>query len=215
MSNFKKTPPDLKKCSTYEDYKKMLELWSSFTSIDKKEQGTAVLLSLEGKAQESVLELSKDEITADDGLSKVLAKLDKIYLKDTLIKKYEALDSFENYRRPSDVSVSDYIHEFDKRYTKTKSLGTTMSDDLLAYRLLVNANLGEQYTKLVKATAELNFENMKSKLKNLFSEAGLCAEGSTSSSSFSSSGSLVPIKQEVDTFHCKSNDAEYHTYCSK
>ena len=154
MSNFKKTPPILSKCSCYEDYKKLLGLWTTFTALGKKEQGTAVLLSLEGKAQEAVLEL-------DDGVSKIIERLDKIYPQDTLIKKYEALDSFENYKRPHDVSVSEYILEFDKRYLRTKNLGTQMSDDLLAYRLLRNANLGDQYTKLVKATSKLEYEVMK------------------------------------------------------
>ena len=138
-SNLKKTPPVLSKASSYEDYKKLLELWTKFSSLDKNEQGTAVLLSLEGKAQEAVLELDSDVITSDDGVSKIIDRLDKIYLQDTLIKKYEALDNFENYKRPPDVSVSDYILEFDKRYHKTKTLGTEMSDDLLAYRMLKNA----------------------------------------------------------------------------
>ena len=68
------------------------------------------------------------------------------------------------------MSVSAYILEFDKRYLKTKNLGTQMSDDLLAYRLLRNANLGDQYTKLIKATAKLEYESMKQQLKNLFSD---------------------------------------------
>ena len=82
-------------------------------------------MSLEGKAQEAVLELDVDVITSEEGVSKIIDRLDKIYLQDTLIKKYEALDNFENYRRPPDVSVSDYILEFDKRYLKTKNLGTS------------------------------------------------------------------------------------------
>ena len=129
-SNFKKTPPMLSKSSCYEDYKKLLELWTKFTVLPVKEQGTAVLLSLEGKAQEAVLELDVSVITGDTGVSKIIERLDKIYLQDTLIKKYEALDNFENYKRPPDVSVSEYILEFDKRYLKTKNLGTQMSDDL-------------------------------------------------------------------------------------
>ena len=200
-SNFKKSPPVLSKASSYEDYKKLLELWTKFSSLDKKEQGTAVLLSLEGKAQEAVLEIDSDIISSEDGVTKIIERLDKIYLKDILIKKYEALDNFENYKRPNEVSVSDYILEFDKRYVKTKNLGTQMSDDLLAYRLLRNANLGDQYTKLVKATAKLEYDSMKQQLKNLFSDA--------SSSAFSARSSVEPFipasgmtfKQESDTFH--------------
>ena len=107
-SNLKKTPPVLSKASSYEDYKKLLQLWTKFSSLDKGEQGTAVLLSLEGKAQEAVLELDVDVITSEEGVSKIIDRLDKIYLQDTLIKKYEALDNFENYRRPPDVCIGLY-----------------------------------------------------------------------------------------------------------
>ena len=211
MSNFKKTPPILSKCSCYEDYKKLLGLWTKFSALDKNEQGTAVLLSLEGKAQEAVLELDTEVITADDGVSKIIERLDKIYLQDTLIKKYEALDSFENYRRPHDVSVSEYILEFDKRYLRTKNLGTQMSDDLLAYRLLRNANLGDQYTKLVKATSKLEYEVMKQQLKNLFTEASSSSTVSDFEPLTQTSGGMK-FKEEVDTFLTR--DAEYETLYS-
>ena len=205
-SNFKKSPPVLSKCASYEDYKKLLELWTKFTSLDKSEQGTAVLLSLEGKAQEAVLELETTDISADNGVENIIQRLDKIYLQDTLIKKYEALDSFENYKRPSDVSVSAYILEFDKRYLRTKNLGTQMSDDLLAYRLLRNANLGDQYTKLVKATAKLEYESMKQQLKNLFSEAFSSNAGSCNEPIVSASG--MAFKEEADTFQQSSYEHE-------
>ena len=214
-SNFKKTPPIFSKSSSYEDYKKLLGLWTRFTSLDKNEQGTAVLLSLEGKAQEAVLELETDIITGEDGVAKIIERLDKIYLQDTLIKKYEALDNFENYRRPPDVSVSEYILEFDKRYLKTKNLGTQMSDDLLAYRLLRNANLGDQYTKLVKATSKLEYEVMKQQLKNLFSDATSASGNSDFEPLIPASGG-IKFKEEVDTYlsHHDSLDHDHVLYTS-
>ena len=147
-------------------------------------------------------------ITGDTGVSKIIEQIDKIYIQDTLIKQYEALDNFENYKRPPDVSVSEYILEFDKRYLKTKNLGTQMSDDLLAYRLLRNANLGDQYTKLVKATSKLEYEVMKQQLKNLFTDA------SSSSGDFEplipASGSMR-IKEEVETFFAHHDSSDHDT----
>ena len=210
-SNFKKMPPVLSKCSSYEDYKKLLELWTKFTSLAKTEQGTAVLLSLEGKAQEAVLELSSDDISSETGVENIINRLDRIYLQDTLIKKYEALDNFENYKRPPDVSVSSYILEFDKRYLKTKNLGTQISDDLLAYRLLRNANLGDQYTKLVKATAKLEYDSMKQQLKNLFSEAFSSTSGCVAEPLVSAG---MSIKEESDTFVTDSSSEHDVMYSS-
>ena len=163
-------------------------------------------LFIEGKAQEAVLELDVSIITSDEGVSKIIERLDKIYLQDTLIKKYEALDNFENYKRPPDVSVSEYILEFDKRYLKTKNLGTQMSDDLLAYRLLRNANLGDQYTKLVKATSKLEFEVMKQQLKNLFTDAS----SSDSEPLIPASGGMK-IKEELDTFLAQHDSVDHDT----
>ena len=74
-SNFKKTPPVLSKASSYEDYKKLLELWTKFSSLEKNEQGTAVLLSLEGKAQEAVLELDSDVISSEQCVSYVCIRI--------------------------------------------------------------------------------------------------------------------------------------------
>ena len=66
------------------------------------------------------------------------------------------------------------MNEFDKRYHKTKSHGTTMSDDILAYRLLKAANLTPQHEELIKATiTDLKFDSMKEQLKKTFSDSTL------------------------------------------
>ena len=52
-----KVPPLLSKSPLYTDWKKKVEIWSSFTTLEKKKHGAAVLLTLEGSAEEAVLEL--------------------------------------------------------------------------------------------------------------------------------------------------------------
>ena len=54
-----KSPPPLTDSSNYEDWKKMINIWSKFTSLVDEKKGTAILLSLKGSAQEAVLELSE------------------------------------------------------------------------------------------------------------------------------------------------------------
>ena len=44
-------------------------------------------MSLKGTAQETVLELDTAVIHADDGLDKLIEKLDKLYLKDATLEK--------------------------------------------------------------------------------------------------------------------------------
>ena len=85
-----KIPPTLSKYKTYDDWIKALSIWVKFTDLEKK-QGPAVFLSLEGEAQEAVLELDEALITSDDGVKHITKRLDGLFKKDELLKKYEAL----------------------------------------------------------------------------------------------------------------------------
>lgn len=131
-------------------------------------------MSLTGTAQETVLELDANEINADDGIDKVIVKLDKLYLKDATLEKFETLEAFDSFQRKSETSIQEHIHEFDKIYNKLKDKGTTMSDDLLAYKLLKSVQLSQQDEKIVKGTTtELTLENMKTQLKKIFPDSGM------------------------------------------
>ena len=99
----------------------MVNIWSTFTSLQNEKQGTAIILSLKGADQEAVLELAQADISAVNGLQNVLARLDSLYLKDTTVEKYKALENFESYRRPPTTPINDFIHEFEKRHHKIKT----------------------------------------------------------------------------------------------
>lgn len=176
-----KNPPLLSKSSLYSDWKKKVNIWSSFTTLEKKKHGAAVLLTLDGSAEEAVLELELEIINSDDGLEKVLEKLDKLYLKDTTLEKFEALDKFDTYKRTSETSIQEHIHQFEKLYFKLKSHGTTISEDLLAYKLLKSANLSKQDEKLAKGTVtELTLISMKAQLKKIFPDKESLSQASNS-----------------------------------
>ena len=150
-----KSPPLLQKSKSYDDWVKKLNVWVRITCLPKESQGGAILMTLDGEAEDAVLELTEDELTGADGVKKITDKLDGIFKKNETQEKFEALDSFETYCRPHHVSINDFVIEFDKRFNKTKKRGTTMSDDLLAYRLIKSANLSEQDEKMVKAMCTL------------------------------------------------------------
>ena len=77
-------------------------------------------MSLKGTAQETVLEIDTAEINAEDGLDKVIAKLDKLYLKDATLEKFETLESFDSFVRKPDTTIQEHIHQFEKLYKKLK-----------------------------------------------------------------------------------------------
>ena len=198
-ASYNKAPPLLSASKSYSDWKKLINLWQTFTTLEKAKQGPALVLSLEGKAQEAALELDSKDISGEDGVKAVLIKLDKIYEKDKLIEKYNAIEKFETYKRSKETSIRDFLAEFDKRLHKTQSYKTTMSEDLKAYRLLKSANLDANHEKLIKATvSDLNYDEVRSKLIKIFSEDSFIP--------INELGSLS-IKEEP-TFHTSERDAQ-------
>ena len=164
-NNFK-TLPSLTRCLSYEAWFKELKIWQSFTDIPKAKQGPALFLILESKARETVSELDVDEINSDNGVKNIAACLDRLYLKDKTQTANETYDSFERFRRPDDMTISDYINEFERLLNKIKRYGSDMSTDIPAYRLLKSANLSEQHQQLARATiTELTYDTMKTQLK--------------------------------------------------
>ena len=135
MSNMNKSPPLLSKSKSYDDWLKLVEIWRNFTTLEPEKQGPAIVLNLEGETQDAVLELTTNEISDKDGVTKIITKLNKIYKKDELTQKFNALEAFETYKRKPSLTIRDFLTEFEKRYHKTKSFGTQISDDVLAYRL--------------------------------------------------------------------------------
>ena len=107
-TNFK-APPLLKEDPNYELWKKEIKLWKTFTDLDAKKQGAAICLLLTGKARKAELQLSVESLNSDTGVVQLLAKLDELYLKDKDQLAYAAYDSFENFKKPPDMSIKDYF----------------------------------------------------------------------------------------------------------
>ena len=160
-----KTPPALREDIPYESWKKEIQIWQRFTSLEKEKQALAIFLSLEGKARETELEVEVDDLNKDDGVEKVLAQLDNLFLKDKLQLAYTSYDNFEKFRRPSDMSMADYVAEFERLYNKSKVYEMVLPEGILAYKFLNNANLSDTHDKLIRATmTDLTYNSMKNQV---------------------------------------------------
>ena len=73
-----------------------------------------------------------------NGVDVIINRLNRLYKKDSTVTKYQALEAFETFRRPSNMSMQSFLNEFKKKIYKTKLYGTEMSEDILAYRLLID-----------------------------------------------------------------------------
>ena len=171
MASNSKSPSLLSNSKSYTDWLKLIDIRRKFTYLEPGRQGPAVALSLEGEAQDAILELDTAVISGTGGVDKIIERLNRLYKKDEPTEKYNALESFETYKRNSSTVIRDFLTEFEKRYHKTKNHGTIWSDDLLAYRLLKSANLTTRDEQLVKATiGELKYDIVKTKLIKTFSD---------------------------------------------
>lgn len=166
-----KSPPVLAQCASYEIWLKELEIWQLYTSVPEEKQGPAIFLSLDGKAREAVLELDVADLKGKEGVKNIIKKLDTLYKKDKIQVAYDAYDAFERFQRSSDMLMKDFIIEFERLLSKTKSYGTTMSEDILAYRLLKSANLSAREQQLTRATIQdLTYDSMKLQLMKIFGD---------------------------------------------
>ena len=181
----------------YSTWKKELKIWEAFTSIDKKKQAPAIFLTLSGQAQEAVLEIDIEKLKAENGVEHLVNALDELYLIDETCSAYEAYEVFEKFIRPFNMSISDFIIQFERLYNKAKSYNMEIHEGVLAYRMLNSANLSENHKQLVRATlSDMKYVKMKEQLKKVFSNV------TSNRESFKSEN---PVKIEPsDTFYSSS-----------
>ena len=58
--------------------------------------------------------MGKEVLVAEDGLSKTIAHLDKIYREDSAQISYRVYSKFEKFSRPDDMSLQSYTSEFER-----------------------------------------------------------------------------------------------------
>ena len=63
MSNMYKSPLLLSKCKSCDNWLKLITIWQHFTTLELEKQSPAIVPSLEGEAQNAVLELEANQIT--------------------------------------------------------------------------------------------------------------------------------------------------------
>ena len=92
-----KAPPELSDTITFKDWRKEIELWQIATEVKKEKHAAMIFFSLKGKSREAVLELTKEEIGAQDGsgVEAVLVKLDSLWKEDENLEAFNAYERFE------------------------------------------------------------------------------------------------------------------------
>ena len=105
-----------------------VKIWQLFTDLEKKKQGSALYLTLTGRARECVPELTPEVIGGDDGVQKIIEKLDKLFMKNQNARAYLTFKKFYDYRRPAGVSITDFILRFEYLYHKLKQFDMKLTE---------------------------------------------------------------------------------------
>ena len=147
-------PPTFSKAKSYELYKQEVLAWQEITDLAKEKQGVAIALSLpeddDSQIREKVFSQVKlDDLKKEDGLATLITFLDKHLAKDDLTDSLEKFDSFDDFERKGDQSMTEFIAIFDAKYRKIEKKKMTLPPEILAFKLLKKANITKEEKLLV------------------------------------------------------------------
>ena len=168
MSKFLEPPSFISETKSFETYKKDLTRWAMLTSVAAEKQALMVLHCLDGdpsgikdKVDEAVEE---EKLNCSDGIKNLLEFFEKTYKKDSLADGFEKYISFEKLKRSPNTGVQEFIPEWNAAYKKAVNIGCSLSDKVLAFKLLHSANLSNIERNLV--LTGVNYETKKDDLKD-------------------------------------------------
>ena len=125
-------------------------------------------LSLTGQARTAILEIDISLLNAEDGMDKLVEKLDTLFLEDKNQSAFICYENFENYHRECNTSINDYLIQFDRHVAKLREFQITLPEPVLAYRALKSANLSPENKRLIRATINnLTLYDMAQQLKKI------------------------------------------------
>ena len=202
----------MSKCPNYSHWKSLVEVWQDLTELSSDKRADALLLTLDPDGQNLAMQVPREERKADDGVAKILEKLDTLYEQNTTQKLFSVFEKFEMFRRAPETSLAKYISDFEIITNELKALKVVIPEALLAFKLLKYAGLSEECARIVriacntnaKGAEALTMENMKTTILNAFD----CRLEPKSSCSFSGKDSEKTSPQVVEPIHIKSEVQE-------
>ena len=164
-----KWPPKLENEEFYENWKKDILIWCDLSELAKPKQALAIHLSLFGRAREASSEIPADKLKQENGVEVLLRKLDELFLVDKGRRQFTAFHELYNLRKPTEMTVRNFVSKFEHVYFKFSEQGMTLPDAVRAFMLLSSCNLCDSEQQLaMSAVIDVNYSNMKSALCRIF-----------------------------------------------
>ena len=166
------SPPTLKESTNYELWKLQTLAWTVVTDLSKEKQAVAVALNLpegdKNNIKEKVFDgLKLDDLNSENGMSLLFQFLDKHLLEDDLMDSLNKFEDFENFERKHGQKIREYVNNFDLKYSKLAKLNIKIPSEIMAFKLLRNANISKQERMIVLTGVNLaDKENMYKETKH-------------------------------------------------
>ena len=141
--------PKLTGSRNYELWKLQTQAWTFVTEMSKEKQALAVALNLpeddKWKIKEKVFgELELDVLNSENGMSVLFEFLDEYLLEDELMNRWNTFEDFEKFERKPGQNIREYVADFDLKFRKLEKIHIKLPPEILAFKLLRNANLSKQ-----------------------------------------------------------------------
>ena len=146
--------PSLTGSTSYELWKLQTQAWKVVTELSKEKQAVAVALNLpeddKRKIKEKVFgELELDVLNCENGMGVLFEFLDRYLLEDELMNSWNKFEDFEKFERKHGQNIREYVADFDLKFRKLEKIHIKLPSEVLAFKLLRNANLSKQERMLV------------------------------------------------------------------
>ena len=169
MSKFIEPPAFISETKSFETYKKDLTRWSMLSSTEKSKQALMVLHFLDGHPsgiKEKVdAKIEETKLVSEQGIDNLLTFFETIYKKDSLADGFDKYISFEKLTRSANTTVQEFIPEWNSSYQKAVNIGCSLSDKVLAFKLLDAANLSNIERNLVLTGVDYDKTNLKDQME--------------------------------------------------
>ena len=103
----------------YDTWIKEINAWVLTTTIEKKKQALSIALAFPENSlvRRRIFDESDnlDDLNADDGVKKLILRLDKWYKQDDISAQYNTWRKLITYERKHGISMESYISEFSRR----------------------------------------------------------------------------------------------------
>ena len=133
---------------TFENWKTEVMVWDAVTDLPSSKRGPALALSLSGSKKDTAMTIPLNELSANDGMTKLLDLLKTSFGKGLVDELFADYEHFEKMSR-SAKAMAEFIADFEQAYARLKKHSLVLPDEILACKLLYRAGLDERDRQLV------------------------------------------------------------------